>query len=105
MQGNTKWWLEPITWQQAEAIAKHYKMDKDEVKLVYPTKGEAVGAIKASFFKQALRYAVSDAMSGKLTSFEQLRGYFIDDSDGGQNNLGKRNINEVWRYVERYVRK
>jgi len=105
MQNNTKWWLEPSTWQQHNAIAKHYKIAKDEARLMYPTKGEATSAIKASFFKEALQHAVRDAMSGRLTEFKQLRAYFIDDSEGGQDNLGKRDIKDIWDYVECYVRK
>lgn len=105
MQNKTKWWLEPSTWQQHDAIAKHYKMSKQEAALVYPTKGEAAAAIKASFFKACLQHCISDALAGRLKEFSQLREYFVDDSEGGQDNLGNRDLKSIWEYVKIYVRK
>lgn len=106
MQSKNKWWLEPSTWQQHEAIAKHYKLkSKQEAALIYPTKGEATAAIKASYFKSCLEHCVSDAMAGRLKEFTQLREYFVDDSEGGQDNLGKRDLKSIWEYVSQYVRR
>jgi len=98
-----KWWLEPISWRQSEAIAKHYGMTRQEAELVYPTKGAAVAAINASFFRAALRGCVIDATQGRLTSIDQVRGYFIDDSEGGANNLGNRTVESIWEYLKPYV--
>lgn len=97
------WWLEPISWRQSEAIAKHYNMTRQEAELVYPTKGAAVAAINASYFRGALRSCVIDATQGRLTSVDQVRGYFIDDSEGGANNLGNRTIESIWEYLRPYV--
>lgn len=100
-----KWWEEPISWRQAEAIAKHYNMTQQEAELVYPTKGEARAAITASFFRKALRSCVIDATFGRLTSIDQVRAYFVDDSEGGENHLGNRKIEDIWRYLEPMVKK
>jgi len=102
---NNKWFLEPISWQQADAIAKHYGMSKQEAALVYPTKGDALGAIKASIFRECLAFAIKSAIAGRLTKKEQVRGYFVDDSEGGQNNLGKRDINLIWDYLKGFIKK
>lgn len=98
-----KWWLEPISWRQSEAIAKHYGMTRQEAELVYPTKGAAVAAINASLFKQTLHSCVIDATYGRLTSIDQVRAYFVDDSEGGENKLGNRKIEDIWRYLEPIV--
>ncbi|MCG3204017.1 MAG: hypothetical protein KCHDKBKB_00694 [Elusimicrobia bacterium] len=100
-----KWWEEPITFWQAEAIAKHYHMTRAEAELVYPTKGEAVAAINVSYFRKALQSCMFDATLGKLTSIDQVRAYFVDDSEGGENHLGKHKVEDIWKYLEPYIRK
>lgn len=97
------WWFEPITWRQAEAIAKHYQMTRQQAELVYPTKGAAIAAIGASLFMGALKNAQIDAMFGKIKDKAELRSYFIDDSEGGQNHLGSRSIDAVWDYLKPYL--
>ena len=96
----TKWWQEPISWQQANAIEKHHSLNKGEAELIYPTKGEAIGAIKASYFKKCLEHAKKDVVWKRLTDFKQLRTYFIDDSEGGENHLGKRSLEKIWEYLK-----
>ena len=97
-----QWWLEPPTFKQIEALAKHQHLSKEEALLIYPTKGEAKAALHASIFAQILDQVIDMVQAGSLKTKQQVYGYFVDESDGGENHLGNTKFDDVWDFVKKY---